>query len=208
MSCESDPVEEFIPDIRAEAKLYSIEQNGENHYLVSQQNTGTAVFGQSDNVVQLTILLENMKPNTRKAIHIHNGTVEKPGRHWNQGYLFSACDSLSMGRRWNKPFLGDIGNVDINSEGIGVFTLQTDLWQINSGDNDDVLNKVVIVHEKPQDFANECTPNHIHNHSNAKIAGGTIQLVSDIPQNEQQVVQMEKVPEFGTAKMQQICNKK
>ena len=196
MSCGPSPVEEFSPGISAEAVLYSIEQIRENQYSVSKQNIGTAVFGQSDNLVQFTILLKGMTPNTRKAVHIHNGTLEKPGRHWNQGYLYAACDSLSLGRRWNKPFLGDVGNVVINSEGNGKLIVQTDLWRINSEDNNDLLNKVIIIHENPQDFSNECTPDHIHNHSNKKIAGGMIALISDDPQNEQPVVQMERIPDF------------
>ncbi|MBC6401855.1 MAG: superoxide dismutase family protein [Ekhidna sp.] len=195
-SCESDSVEEFTPEISAEAKLYSVKQTGENQYAISRQNIGTAIFGQSDNLVQLTVFLKGMKPNTQKAVHIHNGTLEVPGRHWNQGYLFAACDSISLGRRWDKPFLGDVGNVTIDSKGNGQLTIHTDLWRINSGDNNDLLNKVMIIHENPQDFSNECTPNHIHNHSNNKIAGGMIKLISEIPQNEQPAIQMEKVPDF------------
>ncbi len=194
--CQSEPEQEFIAEINAEAELYSIQEVGENQYTVLERKVGTAYFGQSKNLVRLTILLEGMEPNTQKAVHIHNGSLEALGGHWNQGYLFAACDSISMGRVWDKPFLGDIGNVSIGGDKKGKFVLFTDLWKINSGDRDDVLNKVIIVHKEPSNFANECTPFHKHNHVNDKIAGGVISLVSDVPENEQLVIQMEKVPAF------------
>jgi len=197
LACDTaDPTEEFIPEISAEAELVSVDHLGNEQYNVSDARIGTATFGQSQDRVQLTILLEGMTPNTEKAVHIHNGSLEAPGRHWNQGYLYAACDSISLGRRWDKPFLGDVGNVAIDSEGNGEFTLTTDLWRINSGDNNDILNKVIIIHEEPQDFSNECTPYHIHDHSNEKIAGGTIQLISDVPEKEQLTLEMKQVPEF------------
>ena len=195
-ACESDPPEDFVPEISAEAALFSVEPLGNDQYTISEVRIGTATFGQSQKRVRLTISLEGMTPNSEKAVHIHNGSLEAPGRHWNQGYLFAACDSLSIGSRWDKPFLGDVGNVSIDGEGKGEFILTTDLWRINSGDNNDVLNKVIIIHEDPQDFSNECTPNHIHDHTNQKIAGGTIRLISDIAEKEQLIVKMEQVPEF------------
>jgi len=199
-ACSSDPTEEFIPEISAEAELFAIEGVGDNQFTVSETRIGTAVFGQSQDRVRLTISLWGMTPNSAKAVHIHNGSLEAPGRHWNQGYLFAACDSVSLGSRWDKPFLGDVGNVSIDDEGNGEFTLFTDLWRINSGDNNDILDKVIIIHEDPQDFSNECTPNHIHDHTNQKIAGGAIRLISDIVQKDQLTVKMEQVPEFL------ICN--
>ncbi len=195
-SCDSEPNEEFIPEIIAEAELFSVEAQGDDQYTILETRIGTATFGQYQDMVRLTITLEGMTPNTEKAVHIHNGSLEDPGRHWNQGYLFAACDSVSLGRRWDKPFLGDVGNVSIDSEGNGEFVLTTDLWRINSGDSDDVLQKIIIIHEEPQDFSNECTPFHVHDHSNEKIAGGVIKLISDIQEKAQLVVKMEQVPEF------------
>ena len=130
-ACDNDQEETFIPEVSAEAQLFSIEELGDDRYNVSETRVGTATFGLAQNVVQLTITLEGMTPNSQKAVHIHNGSLQEPGRHWNQGYLFAACDSLSLGSRWDKPFLGDVGNVSIDSDGNGEFMLRTDLWRIN-----------------------------------------------------------------------------
>ena len=200
-ACEKGAEEEFISEISAEAQLFSIQALGDDQYEVTEGRIGTATFGQSaDNSVRLTISLEGMPPNTESAVHIHNGTLEAPGRHWNQGYLYAACDSISLGSKWDKPFLGDVGNVYIDGDGNGTFILTTNLWRINSGDINDILNKVIIIHQDPQDFSNECTPYHVHDHTNQKVAGGTIELVSDVPEEKQLIVKMQQVPDFL------ICN--
>ena len=198
VSCAEPKDVVFEPEISAEAKLYALETVGENQYNASEKEIGTAAFSQDGDVVRLHISLSGMTPNTFKAVHIHYGTVEEPGRHWNRGSLFASCDSLNMGSFWGRPFIGDVGNVRIDNNGNGEFTIRTDLWRINSGDEMDVLNKPIIIHDLPQDFAEECNPNHDHNHDhrNPKIAGGTITLLSDVPVNEQSIAMPEHIPDF------------
>lgn len=197
-ACSSNTEDPFEPEIIAEAKLFSLEEIGDGQYAIEAKEIGTARFAQDGDVVELRISLLGMTPNTAKAVHIHDGTVEEPGRHWNQGSYQAACNERSMGRVWARPFIGDVGNVPIGSDGTGELILRTDLWEINSGDEKDVLNRPIIVHEMSTDFAEECNPNHSHEgmHSNPKIGGGRIELISDIPLNEQSIATPEDLPDF------------
>lgn len=201
-SCNSDQQEVVEPDVFSEAKIYSLASVGDDRYEASNEMIGLASFSQAGDVVTLEITLTGMTPNTSKAVHIHNGTVNNPGRHWNQNSFYVACNERSLGELWAKPFYGDVGNVPVDAEGNGSLTLRTDLWRINSGDERDVLNKTIIVHEMPQDFVEECDPMHDHNHghSNPKIGGGTIELISDIPLNTQARVEQFHAPDFTICK--------
>lgn len=189
------------PSVTAESLIYSISENGDDTYEVSEEQKGIARFSQTGNIVTLEIELSGFEPGGSHAIHIHNGSVQDPGRHWNQRSLFAACNKRSLGEVWAKPFAGDVGNITIGNDGNGFFSIQTDLWALNSGDDLDIIDKVIIVHQKPEDFAEECDPNHSHDHlhSNQKIAGGTIDLVSEIDRVES-LAPMNKFADFT------ICN--
>ena len=173
------------PEIVAEAVIFTLVEVAEREYEVQQVSVGKASFFQTGNVVTVEISLTGMTPNTSKAVHIHDGSVQLPGRHWNSGKFVAACNERSMGEVWARPFIGDVGNVPIDENGNGTFSLQTDLWAINSGDNKDILDKVIIVHDDPQDFVEECNPFHTHDHPhfNKKIGGGTIALISEVDRN-------------------------
>ena len=173
------------PEIVAEAVIFTLVEVAEREYEVQQVSVGKASFFQTGNVVTVEISLTGMTPNTSKAVHIHDGSVQLPGRHWNSGKFVAACNERSMGEVWARPFIGDVGNVPIDENGNGTFSLQTDLWAINSGDNKDILDKVIIVHDDPQDFVEECNPFHTHDHPhfNKKIGGGTISLISEVDRN-------------------------
>ena len=188
------------PEVIAEADIYGITEITEGEFEVSSQSSvGTATFYQTGNIVTIDINLRGMTPNALQAVHIHSGSVELPGRHWNAGKFVAACSTESLGRAWQKTFIGDVGNVPIGSDGTGSFSLQTDLWRINSGDDLDILDKVIIVHQDPEDFAEECDPYHSHDyiHYNKKIAAGTIELKSTVLKNQQSsVMGQESMPDF------------
>lgn len=200
LACTSeDPNEIGEPEVIAEATLYSLIEVADNEYESQETVIGKATFFQTANVVTLEIELSGMTPNTQKAVHIHEGTVQVPGRHWNSGKFVAACNERSLGEVWARPFIGDIGNVSIDADGNGTFSLRTDLWAINSGDEKDILDKAIIVHENPQDFIEECDPAHTHDHqhTNRKIGGGTIVIISDLPRADQAIVRTEKLmPDF------------
>ena len=96
-----------------------------------------------------------------------------------QGKFVAFCEEESMGRLWLRPFAGDVGNIQIDDKGNGEFVLQTDLWSVGTGDETDVIETVLFIHHKSEDFVTECDPNHKHDgmaHTNMKIAGGTVTL--------------------------------
>lgn len=200
LACSSDDQNEISePEVIAEATLYALTEVAGNEYEPQETSIGKATFFQTADVVTLEIELSGMTPNTQKAVHIHDGTVQLPGRHWNAGKFVAACNDRSLGEVWARPFIGDIGNVSIGADGNGTFSLRTDLWAINSGDERDILDKAIIVHENPQDFIEECDPAHTHDHqhTNQKIGGGTILMISDLPRADQAIVRTEKVmPDF------------
>jgi len=156
--------------------------DGENY--TKGELMGTVSLQYQDGVTTMIVSVSNMEPNSSHAMHLHMGSLEVPGRHWNQNVLTSFCNKESIGNLWAKPFAGDVGNIEIGETGNGSFTIQTDLWTLGEGEDSDIENTVLYIHQSEEDFLNECDPNHEHNHGhvNAKIAGGTIILGTVVQQ--------------------------
>ncbi|EMR00982.1 superoxide dismutase family protein [Cesiribacter andamanensis] len=151
------------------ASLYTLSSSG------TPRQIGDARFEREGNLVRLTIELYTLTPGSRHALHLHEGSCEDPGMHWNGGSSEKYCTIPSMGTPWGRPYLGDIGNIEIGSDGKGSLSLQTDLWALGDGSALDVMGKVLMVHAEPEDFALECDPNHTnHPHTNPKIACGQV----------------------------------
>lgn len=194
LGCGDDSSQEVVlpngdPEIEALAPIYSITessvQDPSSNYLnydITTDSIGYGYLYQIENVVFLELSLFKQVPNGSQAVHIHNGTLGNPLRHWSQESTIPFCNVESLGEIWAKPFAGDVGNISIDENGNGKLTLQTDLWALNSGDEKDILDKVIIIHQSSQDFLEECSPNHKHDHthSNQKIGGGTITLTTDV----------------------------
>ena len=119
--------------------------------------TGTATFTQKNNEVTLVAKLAGLKPGEH-AMHIH----EKAD--------CSAADATSAGGHWNPTFKkhgrwgntechkGDIGNFLADAKGNATITFKTDQWCMNCGDETkDIINKGLIVHEKPDDYVTQPT---------------------------------------------------
>ncbi|MCX6171759.1 MAG: superoxide dismutase family protein [Flavobacterium sp.] len=119
--------------------------------------TGTATFTQKNNEVTLVAKLAGLKPGEH-AMHIH----EKAD--------CSAADAASAGGHWNPTFKkhgrwgntechkGDIGNFLADAKGNATITFKTDQWCMNCGDETkDIINKGLIVHEKPDDYVTQPT---------------------------------------------------
>ena len=163
MACNQEPVPVFVT---ADIVDYS---------------DGTTVVGDFyaysiNGIVTATVKLDHQGPGTIRAIHLHDGTCEAPGMHWNMGGTTSFCSIEDMNGPWGKPFAGDLGNVLIGEDGTGAFTLKTNLWSIGTGDSTDINGKIVIAHYNMSDFIMECDPMHIpdHTHTNPKLGCGMI----------------------------------
>lgn len=149
------------------------------NYDVEYQDTlGIAYLKAFSNRLELMIDLNCNKPNTSSALHMHYGTPNKPEQHWNPETAESYCGKLSLGEVWGRKYAGDIGNIHFDESGDGTFFLQTDLWSLNSGEKNDILRKVLVVHYLYEDFALHCDDNpHNHSHQNPKIGSGIIELI-------------------------------
>lgn len=174
--CSSDdgPAEE--PELVGTVIFERITEVSDGVYERADEVVGSAQILATSTTVTLNISLREMTTSSAKAVHIHQGTVEAPGRHWNAGSFITACNERSLGEVWARPKLGDVGNVEIGSDGSGTFSLTTDLWSIGTGEANDILGLPIIIHEEAEDFLLECDPEHTHDlpHMNPKIAGGTI----------------------------------
>ena len=154
---------------KAEAPLLEMSFNEEiwtdnrgflDTYSLSTKEIGKATFEYQDGITTLTLSIDGLAKNTIRAVHIHEGTPEMPGRHWNAGSFVVACNERSLGEPWRKLFIGDVGNVVIGENGVGKLVIQTNLWTINTGGANDILKKTVVVHQNEMNFELECDPSH------------------------------------------------
>lgn len=172
--------EATITEIEYVDEVYYDEYGWEDTYSIGSKIIGLATFEYQDDVTTLTINVEGLNAGGSKAVHLHLGSVEVPARHWNAGEFYAFCNERSLGEPWMKLFAGDIGNVDLDENGSGTLTLKTDLWSINTGAANDVLNSTLVIHENSMNFEMECDPSHIddHTHENPKIGAGAVVLTS------------------------------
>lgn len=173
----TDPVDNRVSQEIAGGELKALEALGNDQYISTSLNKGQVSASTEGNVVTLTIELDGFTANTTHAIHLHNGSCEDPGAHWNQNSSRSFCAEESLGVQWRKSYAGDIGNIATDSQGRGYLRLSTDLWTLNTGLDSDILNKVLVIHERGEDFGPECFILTAHDHDgNSKVACGRIEL--------------------------------
>ncbi len=116
--------------------------------------TGTAVFIQNDDQITLMIEIQGASPGLH-GVHIHeNGDCSasdgsSAGGHWNPTDV--------MHGKWGEGefHLGDIGNITVGEDGTGSISLTTDLWEIGTGSDVDVVGKGIIVHADADDFISQ-----------------------------------------------------
>lgn len=118
--------------------------------------TGTAVFTEENGEVTMHATIMGLDEGTH-AIHLHESAD------------CSAEDASSAGGHWNPTFedhgewgseegyhKGDIGNFEVNAEGIGEIEFTTDEWCIGCGDEEkDILGTAVIVHDGVDDYTSQ-----------------------------------------------------
>ncbi|MXY99876.1 superoxide dismutase family protein [Candidatus Poribacteria bacterium] len=128
------------------------------HAMIGSSNdsgvTGMAVFTQNGDEITLVIEVQGASPGLH-AVHIHaNGDCSAPdgtsaGGHWNP-------TGVAHGKWGEGEFhLGDIGNITVGEDGTGSITLTTDLWEIGTGSDVDVVGKGIILHAGADDFVSQ-----------------------------------------------------
>ena len=132
--------------------------------------TGMAVFTQTDDAIVLRIEIQNASPGIH-AVHIHeSGDCSSPdgksaGGHWNP-------TGVAHGKWGEGEFhLGDIGNITVGEDGVGSIELTTDLWEIGTGSDVDIVGRGIIVHAGADDFTSQPSGN-----AGARIGCGAIAL--------------------------------
>ena len=132
--------------------------------------TGTATFTQNGDQITLTIEIQNASPGLH-AVHIHeNGDCSSPdgksaGGHWNP-------TDVAHGKWGEGEFhLGDIGNITVGEDGTGSIELTTNLWEIGTGSDIDVVGRGIVVHADADDFTSQPSGN-----AGARIGCGAIAL--------------------------------
>lgn len=121
---------------------------------------GEATFTERDGKVHLEAKFSNMTPGVH-AIHIHENADcssddgSSAGGHWNPTHQQHGKWGDAEG--YHK---GDIGNFEVNEDGIGGVTFSTDEWCIGCEDETkNIVGKSLIVHESPDDFVTQPTGN-------------------------------------------------
>ena len=132
--------------------------------------TGEAVFTQNDDQVTVSIDIQGATPGLH-AVHIHEyGDCSAPdgtsaGGHWNP-------TGVAHGKWGEGEFhLGDIGNINVGEDETGSISLTTDLWEIGTGTDVDVVGKSIIVHAGADDFISQPS-----GAAGARIGCGVIEL--------------------------------
>ena len=133
--------------------------------------TGEAVFTQDGDDIMLTVDIENASPGLH-AVHIHaTGDCSAPdgtsaGGHWNP-------TDEAHGRWGGDSFhLGDLGNIPVGADGTGYIERTTDLWDMGTGSDRDIVGKAIIVHAGEDDFTSQPS-----GAAGARIGCGVIELV-------------------------------
>ena len=133
--------------------------------------TGEAVFTQNGADITVTIEIENASPGEH-GVHIHaTGDCSAPdgtsaGGHWNP-------TDVAHGKWGDAEFhLGDLGNIAVGADGTGSFELTTDLWDMDTGSDLDVVGKAIIVHAGADDFVSQPS-----GAAGARIGCGVIELM-------------------------------
>ncbi|XXF80042.1 superoxide dismutase family protein [Myxococcaceae bacterium GXIMD 01537] len=124
----------------------------------SSSVTGTATFEEDGDTVKLTL-------------SVSGATAGKHGAHIHEKGDCSAADATSAGGHWNpsthnhasptagEHHLGDLGNIEVGSDGKGTLTLSKADWKIGDGSANDVVGKAIIIHAGEDDLATQPTGN-------------------------------------------------
>jgi Cu-Zn family superoxide dismutase len=120
---------------------------------------GSASFDQMDGKVKMVLdLTIPAKANKSVAVHLHeHGDCGDMGKgahgHWNP-------TDKQHGKWGSSSFhSGDIGNIELDGQGKGSLTLETDLWSIGGDSTTNILNKAVIVHGGVDDYVSQPSGN-------------------------------------------------
>jgi Cu-Zn family superoxide dismutase len=116
--------------------------------------TGEATLSGREDSVEIVVRLSNA-PAGLHAVHLHeNGDCSasdaaSAGAHWNPA-------GAQHGQRGSQSFhTGDIGNIEIGSDGTGMLTVVATDWSLHSGRDHDPVGKAIVIHAGGDDFTTQ-----------------------------------------------------
>lgn len=117
--------------------------------------TGQATFTkENDNQIKFELEIQNVSEGSH-AVHLHEkgdcsaSDAKSAGGHWNP-------TNEKHGKRGTDSFhKGDIGNIDVGTNGKGSMSLTIDGWCIGGAEDCNILNKAVIIHAQGDDFTSQ-----------------------------------------------------
>jgi len=120
---------------------------------------GKATFDEEKGKVKMVLnITVPAKANQSVAVHLHeHGACGDMGKeahaHWNP--------TNKQHGKWGSDNFhsGDIGNIQLDANGKGSITLETDLWTIGGDSTTNILDKSVIVHGGVDDYTTQPSGN-------------------------------------------------
>ncbi len=116
---------------------------------------GEASFSQDGDKIVLKIDIMDAAPGIH-GVHIHEtgdcgDDGKSAGGHWNP-------TDVEHGKWGEGEFhLGDLGNMAVIKDGRGYIERTTDLWEVGTGSDRDLVGKAIIVHGEQDDFETQPT---------------------------------------------------
>ena len=136
--------------------------------------SGTATFTQMGDRIALVVDIMGATPGLH-AVHIHeygdcsSGDGTSAGGHWNP-------TGVAHGKWGEGEFhLGDLGNINVGEDGTGAFELTTDLWEMGTGSDIDIVGRGIIVHAGADDFTSQPS-----GAAGARIGCGVIEMAAQL----------------------------
>lgn len=123
---------------------------------------GTATFTETEMGVHTVIEIHNATTGLH-ASHLHIGSdCADVGPHWHPMSVPAGTVGIPVAEaRLDLPpiGIGEIGNIPVDENGTGVLEFTTPFWSIGGEPNNDILGKLILVHETGDTFR---THPHMH----------------------------------------------
>ena len=133
---------------------------------------GKATFVEMDGAVHVSIEIQNGTPGLH-AMHLHEGTCADVGTHWHPMDIPVGTVGVPVAEAASEmpPIgVGEIGNIPVNKDGVGVLEFTTSLWSLGGDPSTDILGKLVLIHETGDTFqANPHAGGTAHTHNMAQM---------------------------------------
>ena len=120
---------------------------------------GTATFTQMKGMVHVIIEIKSASEGLH-ASHLHDGDCAEIGPHWHPMSIPSGYSGVPVAEATLEvpPVgIGEIGNIPVDETGTGTLEFTTPFWTIGTGETNDILGKLIVIHEAGDSFLENLT---------------------------------------------------